>query len=209
MKTLLIVTTLLASISAFAEEMPTSTMRDTTYTDRRLRDEAFGIKPQVGAFAFNTSATDPEVSDSTTRATYGATMDFNLNAWRSVGYTGFSTGLFFSKTGAPGANFWGSGGALDIDSHVLIVPANLKLGWNVSDSVRFSVHGGANVMYRSNIFAVQVGEFNTDKWSFYPNVGADLEFALGRNIGIILRPDLTLTPGRDFGTVTAGLNIFG
>ncbi len=200
---------LVSSPFAYAETTGSTTASERDIESGYLPSEIVGFKPQFGVLAFNTSATDPDVDDSTTRAAYGATVDFKLNAWESLGYTGLSTGFIFSKIGSPGAGFFGGGGDLDADSHLFLIPANLKLGWNLGEAVRLSIHGGANAMYRSNVLAVRVGEANTDKWNFYPNVGADLEFALGKGIGLIIRPDLMLTPGNDLGMVTAGLNIFG
>ena len=72
-------------------------------------------------------------------------------------------------------------------------------------SFRLSLRGGGNITYRSVADAMDFGPATAgpgSRWRIYPNVGADFE--LGQ---LVIRPDLTLTPGNEVFTGTVGYNI--
>lgn len=176
-----------------------------------LRDENVGIKPQAGILLFDSTAGNQS------RLAYGLTMDFNMS--ESVGaagtpwYFGPSTGVIYSHLGQADSDLLGTEGGESYGggANMFVVPANLKFGWNASEMMRISTHGGVNVLYRSSPGVIATTDDATigDRWTVYPNVGADLEFALGSNSAFVLRPDVTLTPGNDIFTGTLGFSFFG
>ena len=97
-------------------------------------------------------------------------------------------------------------------SNILLFPVNAKIGYNITDNFRTSIHGGGNVLYRSaanvmNLGASSVNSGSNSNWSMFPNAGVDLEFGMGTNVALLIRPDMTFTPGHDFFTGTVGLGV--
>lgn len=185
-----------------------TTTADAGEYDSALKNEAVGLKPQIGVMSFDNVVT----GESEVRGAAGATLDFNMTGLvrdePSPLFVGLSTGALYSRVGAPGADFFGSGGVGDAASLILI-PANAKIGWNVSDGFRLGVHGGGNVIYRSNASTVALGTTTGtgSDWSVFPNAGADFEFGIGRNTALILRPDVTFTSGDELLSGTLGFSI--
>jgi hypothetical protein len=175
-----------------------------------LQNEGFGLKPHAGVVVFN----DP-IEEDTTRGIVGIQLSWNLARafeYSTPLYFGIETGGFFSHLGAPGSNFFGSddNGLGGGGANMVLIPANLKVGIAPVESVRLSAHGGGNVLYRSVANAINTGTSSVggeDVWRIYPNVGGELEFALGRNAALTLRPDWTITPGDDFFVGTLGLGL--
>ena len=89
----------------------------------------------------------------------------------------------------------GSGGATS--ANMLLIPADLKVGYNFTPAFRTSLHGGGNVLYRSTANAANTGDAvgSDSLWRLYPNAGADFEWQVGRNVSLIARPDVTFTSG--------------
>ncbi len=177
---------------------------------RSLKDEIFGIKPQLGVLVFN-EAINGVSEDTSSRAAYGFTMDLNLARWRDADrrqwFVGPSTGLIYSHLGGVGSNFFGTGDVKG-GSNLLIIPVNLKVGYNVSDHFRTSLHAGGNVVYRSVGNQLNLGEqgrTDASDTTMYPNVGMDFEF--GKKVVLMVRPDLTLTPEDELFTGTVALSI--
>jgi hypothetical protein len=179
-----------------------------------LRDESIAVRPQVGMMVFNDTLNNNET---TSRAAYGFTLDMNAMQYidkdMADWYIGPTTGLIFSHLGAPDSNFFGTDGrtgAPAASSNFFYIPLNLKAGYNVTDDVRVALHGGGNWTYRSVATQLDTesdrGNFGSD-WTLYPNVGADFDFSLGRDIALTIRPDLTITPGDEFFTGTLALAI--
>ena len=182
-----------------------------------LKGEVVGIKPQVGVATFNQKS----ISGGDARAAYGLTLDFNvinmmsnpsdsMQSW----YIGPSTGFLYSNIGGPGANFFASSSNAGPSSNVFQIPADLKVGYNFGQSARLSLHGGGNIIRRSDVSLVAIGTPNPaasgSDTTIFPNVGADVEFGLGKNFGLLIRPDLTLTKGPNVYTGTIGLSaLFG
>lgn len=208
---------LVCASASYADEVVTEHYSDgTTVTTTEdtgahtyLKDEVFGFKPQVGVTSFDNS-----LNESSSRITAGFTMDLNVTPQTPV-FFGPSTGLLVSNVGRQGSNFFGGGGnnvgSIDNTSALILIPANLKLGANLGERMRLSVHGGGNVIRRTNVTTVSIGDATAvnesgSDWNFYPNVGGDLEFGLGQSVGLIIRPDWTLTTGNDVFTGTVGLN---
>jgi hypothetical protein len=170
-----------------------------------LMDEAVAIKPQVGVFDFNDST-----GNQTLRGAVGLALELNFS--RIVSgvsnnlYFGISTGGLYSHLGDVGSNFIGTspgqtagvGGA-----NVILFPVDAKLGYNFSDNFRLSAHGGGNVLYNSIPGSMDISSNKT--WNLYPNVGADLDILLTRNVELTFRPDETFTGGLDFFTGTIAL----
>ncbi|MCM2278442.1 MAG: hypothetical protein NDJ89_10240 [Oligoflexia bacterium] len=199
--------------AAFAQDEGAATTAEAEEVTRGyLRNEAFGIKPQVGVLAFKDST-----GDSTGRMAEGFSLEWN--ATRAFGmdqkvYLGPSTGLIFSHLGSATSNFVGTDpdrAVGNAGANLIIIPANLKVGYNISDRYRISAHGGGNMTYRSVANSMRLGATTSsgdaDVWRMYPNVGGDVEIAFSRNALLLLRPDLTITPGDDFFTGTVGLGI--
>lgn len=179
-----------------------------------LRDEVVGIRPEVGILAFKDS-----LGNNTSRLAAGLEVEWNaislmnnkdLKSW----FIGPTTGLVYSHLGAPTSNFFGTNPSVvtDAGSNFLFIPANLKVGYTFGDNFRVAAHGGGNVTYRSVASSLNLGASSVEAgsvWKMFPNVGADVEFGLGKNIALALRPDLTITPGDDFfaGTLALGIPI--
>jgi hypothetical protein len=117
--------------------------------------------------------------------------------------------LFYSHIGTADANFFGANGAEGAavaSANFMLIPVDLKVGYLLpSGNVRFSVHGGGNVTYRSVAGAVSLGEVaaadaSNSSWNIYPNAGLDAEFG-----PFIVRPDWTFTSGNSLLTATAGI----
>jgi len=181
-----------------------------------LSNEVVGIKPQAGVLAYTQST-----GDMSARPTIGFTAEANL-ASRMAGnasnvYVGPVTGFLYSHLGEPSSNFWGTTGSADVKTgaagaNMFLIPANLKVGYNVTDKVRLSAHGGGNVFYRSIASEMPSGSSTAasgSQWKFYPNAGGDLEVAVSPRVAILARPDWTFTPGPNFftGTLGVGINI--
>jgi hypothetical protein len=107
----------------------------------------------------------------------------------------------FSHLGDPGSNFFGADAAVAAGSggaNLFLIPANLKLAYNLSDNIRIGIHGGGNITYRTIASSINLGPSSSVPgavWRIFPNAGADAEFSLGKNVALMLRPDWTITPG--------------
>ncbi len=177
-----------------------------------LANETVGIKPQLGLMVF----TDQN-GNSTSRAMGGFTVDGNIATmidknWNNI-FIGPSSGFLFSHLGQTGSNFVGTSaditGMGDPGSNIFLIPANLKLGYNITDNLRVAGHGGGNVTYRSVANSLNLGASSSlpgSVWRIFPNVGGDLELGLGKHAALMLRPDWTLTPGDSIFTGTIAFN---
>jgi hypothetical protein len=179
--------------------------------EQTLRSETFSFAPQFGVVTF-TDAT----GETDSRSTVGLGLNFNMIPSSPENpkniYLGLSTGAFYSHLGGPGSNFWGSNdnSGYNQGANLVLIPANLKLGYNISDSFRASLHGGGNVIYRSAPEAAILGsgaDVNTNSWAILPNAGLDLEWQVGSNVAIIARPDVTIAPGNNMFVGTLGATI--
>jgi hypothetical protein len=178
-----------------------------------LSAEAFSIKPEVGVMRYS-NTTD---GSSSTRGAAGLDIEFNLARFMSAGsplYTGIQTGVVYSHMGSAGAGFFGTNSGIsstDPGANMLLIPANLKVGWNATDRMRISGHGGGNLIYRSVANAADFGGNNSgganSVWRIFPTVGGDLDLGLAPGVSLMLRPDVTLTPGSTLFTGTLGLGI--
>jgi hypothetical protein len=169
-----------------------------------LRNEAVGIKPQFGVLSLNDE----------TRGVVGLSLD--INVLRKTGnehgrpYLGPSFGVLYSHLGFPGSDFFGLNGPAGQDrgTHLLILPLNLKVGYTFSDAIRLAMHGGANVLYSNTSAGTSLGpvslSVSDSSWSTHPNLGADLELGIGRNVSLLLRPDWTFSDNTLF-TGTLGI----
>lgn len=183
-----------------------------------LRDEVVGIKPQVGIMAYTDAA-----NNSTSRIAEGLTLEWNatgsiasmmgteggLKNW----YIGPVTGLVYSHLGAPSSNFFGTSpnsGVSGGGANFFFVPVNLKIGYNMGEKFRLAAHGGGNVTYRSEANSLNLGSTSSSGtlsvWRMYPNIGGDIEYSIGRNVALIARPDVTLTPGNSLFVGTLGIS---
>jgi hypothetical protein len=175
-----------------------------------LRDEVFGIKPQLGVMLFKPVENGVR-QDIDARGMAGVSLEVNItrlatDEWR-LWYGGISTGFMGSHVGQPGSGFLG-GGDQTGSGNLLIIPLDLKVGYNLNEAFRVSMHGGANFIYRSvgNQFALGAqGATGDSDWTPYPNFGLDFEF--GREIAFMVRPDFTITPGDEIFTGTFAVSI--
>lgn len=164
-----------------------------------ISDEMVGIKPAVGFVGFVDQA-----GSNATRMSYGIMGEFNLASPLSMDFTRFfvgpETGFVFSHLGNPGSDGVGSNSDRNSGSagaNMFMIPLNAKIGYAPLRWVRIGAHGGGNVIYRSIANSMRLGDSATDgsdsRWKMYPNVGADLDVSLARNVAISFRPDWTLT----------------
>jgi hypothetical protein len=177
-----------------------------------LKDSFLGIKPAVGVIAF----TDPTGSTAS-RAAAGLLVDGNLarilpESMRFA-YFGVQSGAIYSHLGSTTSNLFGSNAdspSTGSGANMLLIPADLAMGYVINDNARIGVHGGGNVIYRSVANVLNAGASSgsdSSVWRIFPNVGADFDLGLGRNVSLGVRPDLTLTPGVAIFTGTLGLGI--
>jgi hypothetical protein len=178
-----------------------------------LKDEVVGFIPEVGVLAF----TDPATGTTTSRGGAGLGVDWNISPMLGEAfkpfYLGISTGFIYSHLGSSTSNFFGTNpnvAVTDPGSNLLLIPADLKLGWSGGSNARISIHGGGNVIYRTVASAIDFGSSSFQGgsvWSIFPNAGADFEVGIGRNVSLNLRPDFTFTPGNTLFTGTLGLGL--
>ena len=203
----------MGSPGVLAAETEMGQMSQTSVKEEKLfslRDETLGVKPQLGMLVFK-SGLDGNVES---RAMAGVTVELNVSrllgdaiGWRSW-YLGPVVGAYYSHIGAPNSNIFGTADQGGGGSNLVILPMNLKLGYQVNDGFRVSVHGGGNWVYRSDASSLYLGEETKgpgDRWRIYPNAGADFEF--GRKVTFMIRPDFTLTPGDEIFSGTVAIAI--
>lgn len=188
----------------------TTTQSESEVSQGLIQNEVFSVKPQLGAMVFD------DGTGTTTRGTGGFMLDWNLaetilpdnmSGW----YVGPSAGLLYSHMGAPGSNFIGTDSpTTGVDGNFFAVPVNAKIGYAVTDNFRVGVHGGGNWVYRSAANSVILGDESFASGStsdIFPNVGADIEFGLGPNTLLSLRPDIILGSQDNIFSGTVGLGI--
>jgi hypothetical protein len=192
---------------------PTTTAEAEVREPMTLRNEIFSLRPNAGAIVYH------DVTDaSTTRAIYGLTADWNFAGAVSNNpsvFFGLSSGGLFSHLGSATSDFWGTSPSSVVNSpgaNLLIIPANLKVGYNIGEAVRVSVRGGGNVLYRSEGVSMNVGPSTATTnsiWRIYPNFGGDVDVALTRGLTLGFRPDYTITPGSNIfvGTLALGMSL--
>lgn len=192
------------SQAAPSEESPifTTTEAETkTFLEGTLSKEVFGVRPQLGALLYEDMG-----GEDSTRMMIGLMLDSNamavfkpsLRNW----YVGPSTGIFFSHLGSASAGFFGVSepGSDLADANLVMIPVNLKMGYTFGKPhFRLALHGGVNLVYRSNSRAVRIGETRAGEasWVFFPNIGADVEVAVTEAMALILRPDLTISSDQE------------
>lgn len=183
---------------------------DMNKLDTGLETEKVAIRPQIGTVLLDRG------DGKDARAVGGLTLDWNAvstftdNEAFGRAFIGPSIGAFYSRLGDTTTGFFGQNS--DVTNapaaSLLVLPANLKLGYLLTDKLRVSAHGGGNALYRSSPSLAFFGTGNAnDNWTFQPNAGADLEWGIGKNVSLLLRPDWTFTPGNDLFTGTIGLGI--
>ena len=199
----------LVSLPALAETQK-SEQNVEPWTQSSLRDEQFGFRPQVGYLTF----TDAAGGDSA-RLAIGVNLDMNLLKFVDIAgldsrtlTVGPSTGLIFSHIGNSQSGFLALG---DIGgSNVLYAPLDLKAGYMVLDNLRVGGHLGGNLIWRTNPAQVRLGDqANVQPGgdvSLFPNFGADVDFAVSRNLVVTIKPDWTVTSGPDLFTGTVALS---
>jgi hypothetical protein len=190
----------------------TTMMHEGKPKEEALRDEKWGLTPQLGVIGYTNNT-----GSSTSRVTLGVGFDWNAESLIRPDapkdqFLGISTGFTYAHPGANDANFFGSSSAAGGESNLFLIPIDLKLGTMVNDSVRFSVRGGGNLIYRSNASSTDLGAGSgstSSLWKIYPNVGVDADIQLSKSILLTVRPDLTLTPGNDIYVATVGATFVG
>ncbi len=205
---------LMGSGAAFAESGTQSTSQNTMTAERSMKDETLAIQPQLGLLNFK----DP-TGQYTSRATAGVGVNFNLapvlaSEDQRDWYYGISTGALYSHTGSATSNLFGSGAsqASTENSNVILIPANLKIGYQLTSGLRISAHGGGNVIYRSNASSIDLGpgsDSSGSLWKIYPNAGLDGELQLSNSLSLLLKPDMTFTTGRNLFIATVGASLTG
>lgn len=171
-----------------------------TSDDTKIDVNSLAIRPSAGAVFYNGQE----------RFTGGVMLDINVlsTPWARLGP---STGALFSSLS--GGDFF-SGVSTNNNNYFFQIPANLKVTFSPdpANRLQLGVHGGANVI-RSTGTAGRFGSAGnvvatTDtgaSWDVHPNVGADIDFALGDNVDLTLRPDVTFLDTFRMTTATLGL----
>ena len=205
-----------AALAQEREQTDTVTTAEASELTRGfLKDETVAVKPLVGAIAFD------DVDGNTARMAYGLEIDWNAaplfgEMMEKDMFFGPTVGFIYSHLGAPTSDFIGrnpDNEALgQAGSNMAVIPTNLKVGYNVAEAVRLSAHGGGNIIYRSVANSINLGDDSTGSdslWKYYPNAGADIEFGLGQNAALSLRPDWTFAPNDDLfmGTVALAIGL--
>lgn len=159
----------------------------------------FALRPSAGAVFFNEQE----------RFAGGVLMDFNVVSldWMKLGP---ATGAIFSSNTT--GDFF-NGVSTSNNNYFFQIPANLKATFapDPSRRLQIGVHGGANVIRSTGT----AGTFGSDdvvavtdtgaSWDVHPNVGGDIDFALGTNVDLTLRPDVTFLDDFNMVTTTLGL----
>lgn len=173
----------------------------------------FSVRPHAGVLAFKDAS-----GEETGRALGGFIAELNgsdafKNTLGDIGVTpqvGFQTGLLYSHLGAVGSDAFGasSPGGPGADANTYQVPMNIVLGGSFAQNRALAtIHTGANLIVRSDPNSMQLGRANNPDGTtadFFPNLGGDLGYSLGRNVGLVLRGDYTFTPDDDIFTGTLG-----
>lgn len=198
---------------AARDDMSSSTVAESKEVSRGyLRDEVVSVKPHLGVIAFSDA-----LGGDTSRALGGLSVDMNMAStidkeWKDF-YVGPSTGAYYSHLGSTTSNFFGTNPDLaitDPGANFLLIPVNLKVGYTFMDNFRIAAHGGGNVIYRSVASSLFLGDSSFEAgstWKMFPSVGGDMEFGLGKNVSLSLRPDVTITPGNELFVGTLGLGV--
>ena len=199
---------------SYASEMGTSSAAsEEALMDGNLKESRISVQPSVGVLSYR-----DEQDNATARASYGFTLDSNLLKVMDPTPTRFffgpATGLIFSHMGSATADFFGSSvdNGRTNGANLVLIPANLKIGYNLRDNFRLSARAGGNITYRSVGDSVAWGDSSQELgsgggWKMFPNVGMDLEWGVGKNTTVLIRPDYTITPGTDFFSGSIGLGI--
>jgi len=188
-----------------------------------LNNEKFAVTPELGVFSYATA-----LNGTQTRGMIGFGLDMNAvttfippekrnDIWSSI-YIGPQTGFFYAHTGSATSNFLGTSPTVAdafASGNLMLLPLDLKIGYSPTDNVRISVHGGGNIFYQSVAGTVNLTRGTTvigttaaaTNWNIYPNVGGDIEWGVGKNISVLIRPDVTLAPGASPFTGTVGFGI--
>jgi hypothetical protein len=177
-----------------------------------LKEQRWGLSAQLGNLTYTDNG-----GAAASRMTLGVGFDWNASKELrpdapSNEYVGLSSGFLYSHPGATDANYFGASSTVGGDSNLFLIPLDLKLGYDFTDSFRLSVRGGGNLIYRSNASVSNLGAGSSgvsDLWKIYPNVGMDADFQLSPNFALTIRPDITLTPGNDLYVATLGATYVG
>lgn len=168
----------------------------------QMRDDKFTVIPLIGTLAY----VDPR-DEGAGRLAVGLALEANAMSWQEDvtlrdWYLGASTGFIYSHIGSRTSNFFGTDPDVQdnaASANIVLIPVDLKVGYLVTEKIRFSILGGGNVMYRSVKSSFDTGgDFATDNssdWTMYPNLGASLEVGLADRVTLAVKPDLSFTPG--------------
>jgi len=177
-----------------------------------LRDEVLGISPQVGVIGYADLG-----GQYTSRMAEGINLNFNLIPLVAPDakdyYAGISTGAYFAHLGSHSSNLFGAnadnGDFTSSGANLAVIPVDVKVGYNLEDNLRLSVHGGGNLTYRSVASSADFGTATSgndqEAWRIFPNGGVDVEWTLAKDITLTARPDFTGTTGRVLYMTTVGI----
>lgn len=205
-----------------SEETPATSRAESRHvTTGGLSSETFAFSPQAGVYTYGTPNNGDQV-----RGVIGLGIDMNAvtafstpedrgDAWSNI-YIGPQTGFFFTHTGSQTSNFLGTSATSSdvyVGASLMYIPLDLKVGYAISDHFRISVHGGGNIIYQSVSGSVNIANATTfvgssataSSWNIYPNVGGDLEWSVGKDISVLLRPDVTIASGTSPFAATVGV----
>jgi hypothetical protein len=181
---------------------------------RTLKETTLGLTPQLGALGYKNTT-----GSYSSRSLVGLSLDGNVGKYfisdqgsaKNL-FVGVQTGALYSHLGAASDNFFGSNdqGNDSTAASLVIIPADVKVGYYITDNLRASVHGGGNLIYASKGQTADFGlsSDGTSNWKLYPNAGADLEVGVASNVSLIARPDVTLVQtGQAIFTGTVGVTV--
>lgn len=197
-----------APAASSAATQPSETQRSEAQAKGEEEKNQVGVthlalRPSAGAIFYNGNQ----------RFAGGVLLDTNFinTPWAKVG---IASGALYSSLGS--GDFF-NGISTSNNNYIFQIPANVKVTGSPESSGRLQLgaHGGANIIY-SSAGAASVGApfggavsatGGGASFDAHPNVGADIDFALGTNADITLRPDVTFLSEFNMVTTTLGLAV--
>ncbi len=205
---MLLLTIAMAQGAWAQDEMTPTTTAESSEVTKGVYDRFFRLSPRVGVLGYQDGA-----ASYTSRIVEGVTADFDLaglvtmpSSWN----LGVESGILYSHTGSPGANFFGSDAPNNTvaGSNSFLVPMYLSTGYRPSDNLLVAVNLGASMLYRSVAGAMTIGRTGdgtlSSQTDFFPSVGLNTGWALGKSVALSLRGDYIPTPADDMFTATLG-----
>ena len=181
------------------------TERSVSEITKGVFDSPLTISPRIGSLGFrggNNAYTSKMVA--------GVTLDWLPSETFKMGGVAFGieSGLLLSHLGTPGSDFVGQNNATGSGANSFLIPLDLVAGYHVTDNLFASLNFGANAIYRSVSNQMLFGRASDvrtgSSTEFFPNVGFNVGWSLGKAVGLSLRGDYIPVPNTSMYTATLG-----